>query len=206
MVNLFDEPEPTPQPSILDVARPLMDAAVALERAGTLVVSLAGDDRSLFDGGTQLVNAARDLEDAGAMSRMRPGLFAEEPALKLRGCGEALRSAASFLEISSLDVGGQNIEYCGEELGRYDQKMSGSNLSLAGKAIIDASLECRSLQSPETPEDPDERGWLSSMTFKMVGAATGTWMDAADDVSIAGQCLVKAGDILSSCRVAKKMR
>ena len=38
-------------PTILDVARPLMDAAKALERAGTTVVSFAGDERPIFDGG-----------------------------------------------------------------------------------------------------------------------------------------------------------
>ena len=43
------------QPSILDVSRPLMDAAKILERAGTMVVSISGDDRVTFDGGTQLV-------------------------------------------------------------------------------------------------------------------------------------------------------
>lgn len=39
------------QPTILDVARPLMDAAKALERAGTTVVSFVGDERLIFDGG-----------------------------------------------------------------------------------------------------------------------------------------------------------
>lgn len=39
------------QPTILNVARPLMDAAKALERAGTTVVSFAGDERPIFDGG-----------------------------------------------------------------------------------------------------------------------------------------------------------
>jgi len=205
--NLFGETVPPPQPSILDVARPLMDAAIALERAGTTMVSLAGDDRALFDGGTQLVNAARDLEDAGAMARMRPGLFAEEPALKLRGCGEAFQSAATALGVASFQVGGENMGWCGEELGRFDQSTSGSRLSAAGKAIVDASAACRTLQSSSPPENSKEDGggWLASMTFKMVGAATGTWDDAADDVSVAGRCLETAGTVLSTCRVARRM-
>ena len=48
-------------PSVLEVARPLMDAAKGLEMAGTTVVSFCGDDRALFDGGTQLVCASACL-------------------------------------------------------------------------------------------------------------------------------------------------
>ena len=44
------------------------------------------------------------------------------------------------------------------------------------------------------------------MTQKMLGAgARGTWCDVADEIYKAGRELTKAGEILETCRVAKRM-
>ena len=98
----FAAPEPVGELSILDVARPVMDAAKSLETAGTIICSFAGDDQPTFYMGTQLVNTARDLEDAGALGRSRPGLFGDEAMLKLRASGEALTEAAKFRKVTAL--------------------------------------------------------------------------------------------------------
>ena len=62
----------------LQVGRPLMEAAKALLEAGFTVVGLSGDNPETFAAGNALLNAAHDLEDAGALGRMRPGLFSDQ--------------------------------------------------------------------------------------------------------------------------------
>lgn len=86
MMSFLEPPvDPNAQPSILEVARPLMDSAKALEACGISVIGLASGDQDLFQGGSSIVNVARDLEDAGSLARMRPGIFAEGCYLKIRG-------------------------------------------------------------------------------------------------------------------------
>jgi hypothetical protein len=51
----------------------------------------------------------------------------------------------------------------------------------------------------------DGPGFLAGMTKRMVGGPRGEWADAADEVFKAGVELEKAGEILETCRVAKRM-
>ena len=201
-----------------------MDAAKALEQAGMTICSFSGDKQEVFYIGTALVNTARDLEDAGALGRSRPGIFGDEAMLKLRSSGEALTDASKYVDFDAFAVAGMCLSTCGEELGRKNQRMSAKELTEAGEALISASVTCREMQLPiasstakrggllefffggedKKSSGPDV-GFLASITKSLIGGPIGTWVDAADGISKAGNELLKAGDILGTCRVAKRM-
>lgn len=200
------------QPSILDVARPLMNAAVNFERAGSIVVSLSGSNSENFKGGSQLINTARDLEDAGALSRMRPGIFMEEPQLKLRASAEALVEASTCLHCPPLSEAGRQMALCGEELGRIERSLeiSGIALERAGAAVNEGCVLLRDMQatnpSAQKVKDKVEKaGWMSGFGADLV-KVNGEWNDAIASLELAGLELEKAGEILKKCRVAKSIR
>lgn len=220
----FAAPEPIGELSVLDVARPLMDAAKALEQAGMTICSFAGDKQEVFYMGTALVNTARDLEDAGALGRSRPGIFGDEAMLKLRSSGEALTDASKYVDFDAFEVAGTCLNACGEELGRNNKQTSAKELTEAGEALISASLTCRKMQLPiasstaqrsglldgifggeDKKSSGSDAGFLAGITKSLIGGPSGTWVDAADDISKAGNELRKAGGILGTCRVAKRM-
>uniref|UniRef100_A0A7S2MMC4 Uncharacterized protein n=1 Tax=Octactis speculum TaxID=3111310 RepID=A0A7S2MMC4_9STRA len=198
------------QPSILDVARPLMNAAVHFERAGSIVVSLSADDSKNFKGGSQLINVARDLEDAGALSRMRPGIFMEEPQLKLRASSEALVEAAVGLCCPPFADAGMQMMLCGEELGRDGSSLqvSGTALKEAGVAICEGCAILRDMQASglstgKVGDNEKKSGWMSGFGADLV-KVEGGWTDAIASLELAGGELKNAGEVLKSCRVAKK--
>lgn len=210
-------PDSNPTPSILEVGRPLLDAGKALEKAGSSVVSFSNNDKSVFDGGNQLLNAARDLEDAGALGRMRPGLFSDMGVLKVRSAGGALREAAKSLRIEFLDAAGRELEGCGEELGRYNQVTAGKALSLSGNHLVEASNAFRAGNSEDStkntfsnfPRAQKKSDWLpgaTALAYKLFDSNPGwsSWEVAANDVREAGKSLQIAGEILSKCRASKK--
>jgi len=64
----------------------------------------------------------------------RPGLFAEEPQLKIRAAGEALQTAGELLQEESLVEGGQLTQRCGEDLGRGDKASLGQRYGAGREA------------------------------------------------------------------------